>query len=71
MLYYSALLFVSAFAAVSTATATKLPKVTVTVTVACESTPTPTVDLGYGRYAATVNVRHDPFMHAFSSSDFP
>lgn len=57
MLCYSVVLFVAAFATAATATATKPPPVTVTVTVACESTPVPTVDLGYGRYAATVNVR--------------
>ncbi|KFY69799.1 hypothetical protein V499_09743 [Pseudogymnoascus sp. VKM F-103] len=61
MLRYSVILLVAAFATAATATATKPPPVTVTVTVACESTPTPTVDLGYGRYAATVNDTGYPY----------
>ncbi|KFY46490.1 hypothetical protein V494_00448 [Pseudogymnoascus sp. VKM F-4513 (FW-928)] len=70
MLYNSALIFVAAFATTATATATKVPPVTVTVTVACESTPTPTVDLGYGRYAATANVRHNSLSYVTAPSDF-
>ncbi|KFY13546.1 hypothetical protein V492_03194 [Pseudogymnoascus sp. VKM F-4246] len=61
MLYNSALLVVAAFSTAAKAAATKIPPVTVTVTVACESTPAPTVDLGYGRYAATVNDTGYPY----------